>query len=327
MAPVIKLIKVVYLYLSSSTMSSVSNLSRTEILIWSLLLTVALIAASRYRTTATTSQPSGFVNTKEDESENPVLVLGLPRSGSLAVHNFFTCNGVRSSNYCCSSSESHSLDQNVSTSFPCGDGERTCGACVFDNFKNGSHPFQGCGDYQVYSQFDVETGDPFAWFLPQYFTLPVLHESYPESTWILNRRNSSKQWATNVLHWYSVSNRLMNSFGIEYHLSGTVNPNKARRPSNRQNIGPEVDKAIIRAENATEHERRLNELQDVYQRHLDQVRAFAQANSHALIEINVDDPLDARNVLARSFPGTRGNCFDFDAPALDNDWKDFSLKV
>jgi hypothetical protein len=119
----------------------------------------------------------------------------------------------------------------------------------------------------------------------------------------------------------------MNSFGIEYHLSGTVNPNKARRPSKRQNIGPEVDKAIIRAENATEHERRLNELQDVYQRHLDQVRAFAQANSHALIEINVDDPLDARNVLARSFPGMRGNCFDFDAPALDNDWKDFSLKV
>ena len=119
----------------------------------------------------------------------------------------------------------------------------------------------------------------------------------------------------------------MNSFGIEYHLNGTVNPNKRRKPANRQKLGPEVNKAVIRAENATEHGRRLNELQDVYQRHLDQVRAFAQANSHTLIEINVDAPLNAGKVLARTFSGTRGGCFDFDAPALDNDWKDFSLKV
>jgi hypothetical protein len=78
-------------------MTSVSNFSKTEILIWSLLLTVALIAASRYRTTAATGEPSGFVKTK-DENENPVLVLGLPRSGSLAVHNFYL-QCIRSSNH------------------------------------------------------------------------------------------------------------------------------------------------------------------------------------------------------------------------------------
>lgn len=308
-------------------MSHTTNFSKMEILLWSLLLAVALIAATRYHhAAAVTGKRYGFDNRK-DESESPVLVLGLPRSGSLSVHNFFTCNGVRSSNYCCSSSEISSLDQIVSTSFPCGDGERTCGACVFDNFKNSRHPFQGCGDYQVYNQFDVETGDPFAWFLPQYFTLPVLHEAYPDSTWILNRRNSSKQWATNVLHWYSVSNRLMNSFGIEYHLNGTVNSDIPHKLSNRQNINREVNEAVIRSENETEHERRLDELQDVYQWHLDQIRAFAQANSHTLIEINVDDTIDAGNILASSFPGKRGDCFDFDASALDNDWKDFSLKM
>jgi hypothetical protein len=300
------------------TMSPIVNLGKREILSWLLLLTVALIAASasHYRATLAT----GSFDNRKDES-GAVLVLGLPRSGSLALHNFFTCNGVRSSNYCCSSAEISSLDQK--TSFPCGDGETTCGACVLDNFNNSRLPFQGCGDYQVYSQFDVETGDPFAWFLPQHFTLPVLHQADPDSTWILNRRASSKQWAINVLHWYSVSNRLMNSFGIEYHLNGSVNPNVTSVPRDPLNIG----QAIIRAENATEHERRLDELQDVYQRHLDQVRNFAQANSHTLIEINVDDSVDAGKILATSFPGTRGDCFDFDAPALDNDWKDFSLKV
>jgi hypothetical protein len=311
------------------SMSPVANFSKLEILIWSLLLAVALIAASRYGSAAVTGthKHSGFHHIQYS-SKKPVLVLGLPRSGSLAVHNFFTCNGVRSSNYCCSSSgNSSNITQNTSTRFPCGEEETTCGACVLENFNNHLHPFQGCGDYEVYSQFDVETGDPFAWFLPQYFTLPVLHEAHPESTWILNRRNSSKQWATNVLHWYSVSNRLMNSFGMEYHLNASVDPEKAREPTNRKMIDLEVKAAIIRAENATEHERRLHELQDVYERHLDQVRAFAKENSHTLIEINVDDSIDAGKILATSFPSTRGDCFAFDAPALDNDWKDFSLKV
>jgi hypothetical protein len=73
--------------------------------------------------------------------------------------------------------------------FPCGAKELICGACVYENFKNSQHVFQGCGDYQVsyYIQSDVETDDPYAWFLPQHFSLhQALHEVYPDSPWILN---------------------------------------------------------------------------------------------------------------------------------------------
>jgi hypothetical protein len=268
---------------------------------------------------------------------NPVLVLGLPRSGSLAVHNFFSCNGIRSSHYCCSRSSEKQVshgdsdnnnDAHTPISFPCngsGNSLTTCGACVHRNMGSNQKPFQDCGDYQVYSQFDVETGDPFSWFLPQHFTLPLLHEAYPDSTWILNRRGSSKQWATNVLHWYSVTNRLLNSFGIDYYFDAAV---AAEQELTQGSLVREIQTSFARMHNETDHARRLQSLQDVYEQHLDKVRAYAaQATSqHKLIEINVDDPVLAGNTLVQAFPGTRGECFQFDTDAMDNDWRDFSLK-
>lgn len=275
---------------------------------------------------------------------NPVLVLGLPRSGSLAVHNFFSCNGIRSSHYCCRrSSENQAFpgdnndDYHSPISFPCAGSDNNddsltkCGSCVHRNMGSNQKPFQDCGDYQVYSQFDVETGDPFSWFLPQHFALPLLHEAYPDSTWILNRRGSSKQWATNVLHWYSVTNRLFQSFGIDYYYDAAEQkpPGTANHPPLTQGaLVKEIQRSFARMHNETDHARRLQSLQDVYEQHLDKVRAYAaQATSHALIEIDVDDPASARNTLAQAFPGTRAECFQFDAAILDNDWRDFSLKL
>jgi hypothetical protein len=278
---------------------------------------------------------------------NPVLVLGLPRSGSLAVHTFFGCNGIRSSHYCCKSrrnSEKQAQfpgdDKNdardAPTSFPCGGSDddddnltTTCGNCVHRNMGSNQKPFQDCGDYQVYSQFDVETGDPFSWFLPQHFALPLLHEAYPESTWILNLRGSSKQWATNVLHWYSVTNRLFQSFGIDYYYDAAVTAEQEPADTLKQGaLVKEIQKSFARMHNETDHARRLKSLQDVYEQHLDKVRAYAaQVTSHALIEINVDNPVQAGNTLSQAFPGTRAECFQFDAAVLDNDWRDFSLKL
>jgi hypothetical protein len=61
----------------------VVNFSRPEVLLWSLLLTVALIAATV--ATGEHSKSNHFDNRK---GESAVLVLGLSRSGSLAMHNF-----------------------------------------------------------------------------------------------------------------------------------------------------------------------------------------------------------------------------------------------
>jgi hypothetical protein len=279
-----------------------------------------------------------------DHDNNPALVLGLPRSGSLALHHFFSCNGVRSSHYCCSrSSEKQAQspgdnnDEDAPTSFPCGGSDddddslsTTCGTCVHRNMGSNQKPFQDCGDYQVYSQFDVETGDPFSWFLPQHFALPLLHEAYPDSTWILNRRGSSKQWATNVLHWYSVTNRLFQSFGIDYYHDAAAAAEQEPPDTLTQGVlVKEIQKSFTRMHNETDHARRLQSLQGVYEQHLDKVRAYAAqgTSQHTLIEINVDDPVQAGNTLAQAFPGTRAECFEFDADVLDNDWKDFSLKL
>jgi hypothetical protein len=252
------------------------------------------------------------------------------------VHNFFSCNDIRSSHYCCSRGSekqashgnSNSTDAHAPIGFPCSgndDSLTTCGACVHRNMRSNRKPFQDCGDYQVYSQFDVETGDPFSWFLPQHFTLPLLHEAHPDSTWIINRRGSSKQWATNVLHWYSVTNRLLNSFGIDYYYDAAV---AAEQELTQGSLVQEIQRSFARMHNETDHARRLQSLQDVYERHLDKVRTYAaQASSqHKLIEINVDEPVRAGDTLAQAFPGMRGECFQFDASVLDNDWRDFSFK-
>lgn len=37
------------------------------------------------------------------------------------------------------------------------------------------------------------------------------------TVWILNHRSSSEIWAINVLHWYSITNRILNSFQIPYY--------------------------------------------------------------------------------------------------------------
>jgi hypothetical protein len=281
-----------------------------------------------------------------EHNHNPIIVLGLPRSGSLAVHTFFSCNGIRSSHHCCSRSsekqtqspgDSNNDAHDAPISFPCGGSDdddenptTTCGACVHRNMGRNQKPFQDCGDYQVYSQFDVETGDPFSWFLPQHFALPLLHEAYPDSTWILNRRGSSKQWAANVLHWYSVTNRLFQSFGIDYYHDAAVAAEQEPPDTLTQGaLVKEIQRSFARMHNETDHARRLQSLQGVYEQHLDKVRAYAaQATSqHTLIEIDVDDPLQAGNMLTQAFPGTRAVCFEFDAAVLDNDFRDFSLNV
>jgi len=260
----------------------------------------------------------------EEQGENLVLVVGFPRSASLSIHDFFECNSVSSKHYCCGSGD-------PKVQFPCQQSGATCGSCVFHNLNASQPAFHGCGNARVFSQFDVETGDPFAWFLPQHFTLPLLHESYPKATFVLNTRETPERWADNVMHWYSVTNRFMNSFGLRYHkdidpASITIAP---KEDLNNQVLYRELEKSIARAKDVDEHNRRRNELADVYRKHTEKVRDFVRDHpSHRLVEVNVDDP-DAGQVLAGEFSGEnfRASCWSFDAVALDEDWKDFTLKV
>jgi hypothetical protein len=199
---------------------------------------------------------------------------------------------------------------------------------------NSKSPFQGCGDFKVYSQFAVETGDPYAWFLPQHYALPLLHQAHPSSAWILNRRGTSRQWVTNVLHWYSVTRRFMNAFGIEDDNANSASDNRILGSSNEtvvlteQSLAREIRKSHARIHNETAHEGRRQILEQVYERHLQKVRDTAAATGHPLVEINVDNVAVAGETLVTAFGlSLRADCFAFDAHALDNDWKDVSLTV
>jgi hypothetical protein len=261
---------------------------------------------------------------KSKKEDSLILVMGLPRSGSESIHHFFDCNGVPSAHYCC--------DETKKTRFPCDD--VTCGECVHQNMLHFKPPLEGCSDGKtvVYSQFDVESGDPYSWFLPQHFTLPLLHEAYPDSIWILNRRDTAQQWADNVLHWFSVTNRILNSFGVPYHSAHHVTAELVRTAPvdslGVEELDIELERSLQRANNRTEHDLRRDALVAIYEGHLRRVRSFARQYAHPLVELSVDDP-NAATLLTKFFPtrGPKKECWTFDAQALDDDWKDFSLQL
>lgn len=244
-----------------------------------------------------------------------ILVMGLPRSGAEAIHEFFQCAGLTSSHYCC--------DATGRSHFPC---EKTCGSCVHENMLHERPAFEGCGTSQVYAGFEVETDIPFGYFLPQRFALPILHESDPHAVWILNTRRDAETWAANILHWFSRTNRILNSFGVPYYTDLGDIKDTLQQEVTEETLYSELDRALQRANNETEHERRRNALIEIYKSHSDRIRRFVRHNpSHALIEVSVDD-FKTPTILAKALGlEVSANCWRFNAAALDNDWKDFSL--
>jgi hypothetical protein len=195
---------------------------------------------------------------------------------------------------------------------------------VYANLNNTRPAFSRCGPYAVYSQWDVETSVPFAWFLPQHYALPLLHESYPSSVWILNSRETPERWADSVLHWYSVTNRLLNSFGESYHGDTGSTSVGLNREVGVEALTGELEASIGRAFDTAAHDRRRRLLADIYLRHEAAVHDFASSYGHSLLVLNVDDPRVGETL--RDFfkdVDLKAECWKFDGPALDNDWKDF----
>jgi hypothetical protein len=269
----------------------------------------------------------------------PTLVMGLPRSGSLAIHEFFECNQIQSSiHYCCGNvGDSDGGDSIGTTAFPCGEGTTTCGSCVFHNLNASRPAFEKCGTpgTAVYSQFDVETGDPFSWFLPQHFALPLLYKAADRddtTVWILNHRSDSRTWAISVLHWFSVSTRLFHAFNLTYWsdiADESAIPIALTQSVTYDQLVEQLQQSVQRATSSAEHERRIALLADVYDLHLQKVTDFAKRHSDRiqLVDVNVDDDIAATaRVLVEAFGG-KESCWKFDPKTLDEDWKDFSLKV
>jgi hypothetical protein len=290
--------------------------------------------------------------------------MGLPRSGSDSIHEFFRCHNISSAHYCCDSNHNDQQQKFKDTTsrirFPCTNTSRTCGQCVYENMIQGNLPFDRCTPgsgssrsdtpvLQVYSQFDVETGQPFSWFLPQHYMLPLLYESYPNnSIWILNYRTNAEIWANNILHWYSVTKRFFHAFHLDYYdeVNNHDDPTKRKhkvllapkRDLSQSVLEKELEISYQRAYSIKQHERRKHLLMDIYKKHLQKVKLFAQQYHIPLFEINVDDPTIEKKMTEYFFsrnnqqshnsdinPQRRDTtCWKFNSTKLDNDYKDFS---
>jgi hypothetical protein len=80
----------------------------------------------------------------------PIINVGLPKSASTSVLDFFKCNGLKASHYHC---QNDCSKPGTSRKHFCQDEDKRdyCGPCIKSNFKHGAAPFENCGDYDVRS--------------------------------------------------------------------------------------------------------------------------------------------------------------------------------
>eukprot|EP00566_Odontella_aurita_P017784 CAMPEP_0113593292 /NCGR_PEP_ID=MMETSP0015_2-20120614/38354_1 /TAXON_ID=2838 /ORGANISM="Odontella" /LENGTH=260 /DNA_ID=CAMNT_0000499989 /DNA_START=1 /DNA_END=783 /DNA_ORIENTATION=+ /assembly_acc=CAM_ASM_000160 len=109
----------------------------------------------------------------------PILVMGMPKTGTTTISHFFECPGR----------------YNVSHFF-CRPGkmaESKCGVRVKDNIDKGRSPLQGIENFDVYAQLDAwalrkNKKIDYKCYLPQVEALEQIHAHYPKATLLLNTR-------------------------------------------------------------------------------------------------------------------------------------------
>ena len=116
----------------------------------------------------------------------PVIDVGLPKSGTTSVYDFFACGGLRTSHWQCGSAG-------------------FCGQCMHANLERGQPLLEGCGDYDVFAEINVTPQDNAlhkvdTCYFPQVSSLPQLYEAAPNATWVLSLRPTAN-WVASVGAW------------------------------------------------------------------------------------------------------------------------------
>ena len=274
-----------------------------------------------------------------------IIGVGLPRTGADAVHDFFTCRGVTSRHYCCP--EDNDNHTTVPMAFPCPH-SRTCGACVADNWRKNRPAWQGCAGaaaaatttMTAFLQLDVEAAAPYGWFLPQHgATLEALAADSADNddkiVWILTQRTKAEMWATSVLHWHSITERLLRALSSS---SSDPQPNMAslelQQPVTHPQVVASLEASIQHARESQHYAQRQAELVAAYHRHVEHVRTTAAALRVPLVEVIVDEEQDdqslsqalaAHGVALPPTPNDASSCWNWQASKLDDDWRDFSF--
>ena len=291
-------------------------------------------------------------NTQREVQEEDVIVGTADATPNESIPKSSRAPPVLSSaHYCCDPHrDSSSSSLAVATSFfPCPSPMIPCGTCLqqhyhaatTNNDASSSSPAswtQSCGNYNVYTNFHVEattmtqpppdsstttTTETYTFFLPQHYTLPYLVSAPSEedenddtdtstTVWILNHRATAEQWATQVLHWYSITNRILNSFQIPYYYYHNDDDNVAKVDTMTvEMLQQELDTTSFeRLHNQTDHQRRLVELMAIHEYHIQTIQQFVldynqnniETKKHRiqLYDINIDDLEETPLTLARA---------------------------
>ena len=109
----------------------------------------------------------------------PILLVGMPKTGTSTIHEFFKQSGYRSSHYKCTN-------------------DLYCGLCIRVAVEQAKPALKTCGDYEVWAQMDFENlGNCH---FPQITNLQALHQEAPNATMVLSLRNMTR-WVRSVRHW------------------------------------------------------------------------------------------------------------------------------
>jgi len=146
---------------------------------------------------ATSDLPRAQANVTRVELIN----VGMPKSGSSSLFNFLKCATLlRASHWSCSGDEKRAQLLGASRL-----SARRCGPCIRSNVINMRPPFEGCGDYNAYTQLDFSdpTGlDPtgLQCTFPQVTFLEILTAHHPGALFTMLTRPSD-DWESSVWRW------------------------------------------------------------------------------------------------------------------------------
>jgi hypothetical protein len=122
----------------------------------------------------------------------PILVMGMPKTGTTSIQRFFQCNRTDVSHWMCSVKDRNELTM--------------CGKIIQSNIEQGLPPFHTM-NHAVYAQMDYVDYDGSCYF-PQVEALEELHKYYPNATMILNTRNITK-WVASVRNYHQMGQRFV----------------------------------------------------------------------------------------------------------------------
>lgn len=250
----------------------------------------------------------------------PIINVGFPKAGTSTIFNFFHCNGLKGQHwYCCEDQTSASKTAN----------RTLMSRCILENIVKNRQIFQGCGDYEFYSEINgprrlgglknkeyndrnilddgtieskAESNKRPRILLPQHHYLDRIHEQFPDATFILNLRPVD-DWVKSVINWPTNLKLELPYEFFAQHKNGnlTASFGKDIEPP-AQYRGLFADEFLVRPKQLA------GLLKYFYNYHSEHVREFVKQHpSHTLIEVNITHD-NAGRVLADAF-GLNETCW------------------